>query len=174
TCNLLRVPKSAVTGPNMDQDRDQSARKRRGGQSDRQEPPPDPSFHWCSPSWLCLLLRLHEKHSLPALRAFGQVQQHPLLFPRGSCALDEHTELVSVGMYPGLEFLVHSCRSLLEFGSPFDSCSNLRRLISTSPGSVPSASSAARRLSPPARSVRSSSFRRCSVARFSLRLTVAS
>src|ERR1700678_2196688 len=158
----------------MDQDRDQTARKRRRRQPDRQEPSPGPSFRWRSRNWLCLHLRLHEKHSLPALRAFGQMQQHPLLFPRGSCALDEHAELVSVGMYPGLELLVHSCRSLLEFGSPSDSCSNLRRLISTSLGSIPSASSAARLLSPPARSVRSSFFRRCSVARFSLRLTVAS
>jgi hypothetical protein len=56
-------------------------------------------------------VRLHEKHSLPALRAFGQVRQHLLVFARGSCALDEQTELVSVGMRPELEIPVHHCRS---------------------------------------------------------------
>src|SRR5271170_6767724 len=158
----------------MDQHRNQSTRQRRGWQPDRQEPPPYPSFYWSPRSSLRLLVRLHEKHRLPALRAFGQMRQHLLVLPRRSCALDEHTELVSVRMYPELEIPVHSCRSLLEFGPPADSCSNLRRLISTSLGSIPSASSAARRLRPRPLRVRSSSFRRCSVARFSLRLTVAS
>lgn len=97
--------------PNIEQHRDQSTRKRRRGQPDWQEPPPDPSFHRRSRGWLCLFVRLHEKHSLPALHAFGQVRQHPLLFPRGGCALDEHTELVSVRMYPELEIPVQPCPS---------------------------------------------------------------
>ena len=135
--------------PNIDDKDDyQPTRERRGGQSDRQEPTPDPSFHRSSRSWLCLLMRLNEKHSLPALRAFGQVRQHPLVFPRGSCTLHEHTELVRVGVHSELEIPVQPCRSLFEIGSPADFCSNLRRLTSTSLGSVPSASSAARRLRP--------------------------
>ena len=92
--------------PNIDKDGYQSAGNRRRGQPYWHEPPPDPSFHRRCRSSFDLLMRLHEKRSLPALRAFGQVRQHPLLFPRGGCTLNEHTELVSVGMYPGLEIPV--------------------------------------------------------------------
>jgi hypothetical protein len=58
----------------MNQHRNQSTRQRRGGQADRQEPPQYPSFYWSPRSSLRLLVRLHEKYSLPALGAFGQVR----------------------------------------------------------------------------------------------------
>src|ERR1700691_5900995 len=165
--------------PDINQHCNQRARKRCGGQSHRHQPPPcpsspSPSFLRLYRGWLQFLMRLHEEYSLPALPAFGQVRQHPLLFPRGSRALPEHTELVSVWMYPGLEIPAQSCPSLSEIGSPSDFCSNLHRLMSTSLGSLPRASPAARRLRPRALRVRSSSLRRRSVARFSLRLIVAS
>jgi hypothetical protein len=109
--NLLRVRRSGGMWPNIDKDGYQSAGNRRRGQSYWHETPPDPSFHRRCRSSFDLLMRLHEKHSLPALRAFGQVRQHPLLFPRGGCTLDEHTELVGVGMYPGLEIPVQTWSS---------------------------------------------------------------
>src|SRR6202041_3689379 len=126
------------------------------------------------PNSLRLRGPVHEEHSFPALRAFGQVRQHLLLFARGGCALHEHTDLVSIRMYPRWEIPVPPCLSLSGIGAPADFCSNLRRLMSTSLGSVPSASSAARRLRPRPLSVPSSCLRKRSVARFSLRLIVAS
>src|ERR1700704_2446947 len=119
-------------------------------------------------------MRLHEEHCFPTLRAFGQVRQHLLLFARGGCTLHEHTDLVSIRVYRELEIPAHPSPSLSGIASLADFCSNLRRLMSTSLGSVPSASSAARRLRPRALSVRSSRLRKRSVARFSLRLMVAS
>src|SRR5260370_2240074 len=173
-CNLLRGRRSGAMWPNIDKDGYQSAGNRHRGQPYWHEPPPDPSFHRRCRSSFDLLMRLHEKRSLPAVRAFGQVRQHPLLFPRGGCTLHEHTELASVGMARGLEISGHPCPYILEFGSASDSCSNLRKLMSKSLGSVPSASSAARRLRPRCFSVRRSCLRRRSVARLSLRLMVAS
>src|ERR1700681_2933954 len=143
-CNLLRGRRSGAMWPNIAKDGYKAAGNRRRGQPYWHEPPPDPSFHRRCRSF-DLLMRLHEKHSLPALRAFGQVRQHPLLFPRGGCTLNEHTELVSVGMYPGLEISVQTWPSLSGIVLPSDFCSNIRRLRSTSLGSVPSVSSAPRR-----------------------------
>src|ERR1700722_996673 len=161
-------------GPDVDQHRDKPTRKRRRGHPRRHEPSPHPWFLMRCGNFMRLLVRLHEEHSFPARRAFGQVRQHLLLFARGGCAFHEHTDLVSIRMYPELETPVHPSPSLSGIGSPADFCSNLRRLMSTSLGSVPSASSAACPLRPRALSARSSCLRKRSVARFSLRLIVAS
>src|SRR5271156_5465807 len=81
---------------------------------------------------------------------------------------DEGVELVRVWMLPGLEKFAHSC---LDSAAAFavvcsenevvcELCSKARRLISRSRGSLPSASSAARLLNPPACSCCSSRLRK--------------
>jgi hypothetical protein len=80
-----------------------------------------------------------------------------LVFVRGERVLNEGIELVRVWMVPALEEIAHGClHAALGFVAVFSEnevfcelCSKVRRLISRSRGSLSSASSAARLLSPP-------------------------
>ena len=102
--------------------------------------------------------RKRERNNLPAGRANGQMRERLLLLMRGQSVLDEGVELVRVWMLPGLEKFAHGCLDAPAASAVVCSenevvcelCSKARRLISRSRGSLPSASSAARLLNPPA------------------------
>ena len=108
--------------------------------------------------WGRIVRRERESDDLPAVRADRQMRERLLLLVRGQGALDEGVELVRVWMLPGLEKFAHSCLDAeAAFAAVFSEndvvcelCNKARRLISRSRGSLPSASSAARLLNPPA------------------------
>src|SRR5580698_879869 len=109
------------------------------------------------------------------------MREHLLLLVRGQGALEERVKLVRVWMLPGLEKFAHSCLDAAvalaavcsENEEVCELCSKARRLISRSRGSLPSVSSAARLLKPPAWSCCSSRFRKSVSSRLSRRLIVA-
>ena len=102
--------------------------------------------------------RKRERNDLPAGRASGKMRECLLLLMRGQGVLDEGVELVRVWMLPGLKNFAHSCPDgaaasaaiCFENELVCELCSKARKLISRSRGSLPSASSAARLLNPPA------------------------
>jgi hypothetical protein len=102
--------------------------------------------------------RKREGNDLPAVRAKGEMRERLLLLVRGQGVLDEGIKLVRVWMLPGLKNFAHSCPDAAavfvavcsENEVVCELCSKARRLISRSRGSLPSASSAARLLRPPA------------------------
>ena len=102
--------------------------------------------------------RKREGNDLPAVRAKGEMRKRLLLLVRRQGVLYESVELVRVWMLPGLEKFAHSCLDAAVASAAVCSeneevcelCSKARRLISRSRGSLPSASSAARLLDPPA------------------------
>ena len=110
------------------------------------------------PGWELLAGRKRERNNLPAVGADSEMGQCLLLLMRGQSVLNEGVELVRVWMLPGLDEFAHGCP---DAGLKSDAvcsenvlvcelCSKARRLISRSRGSLPSASSAARLLNPPA------------------------
>jgi hypothetical protein len=108
--------------------------------------------------WRLVTGRKREGNDLPAVRAKGEMRKRLLLLVRRQGALDEGVKLVRVWMLPGLEKFAHSCLDAAVASAAVCSenevvcelCSKARRLISRSRGSLPSASSAARLLNPPA------------------------
>ena len=109
-------------------------------------------------NWRLVGGRKREGNNLPAVRAKGEMRECLLLLMRGQGVFDEGAELVRVWMLPGLKNFAHSCPDAAaafaavcsENEVACELCSKARRLISRSRGSLPSASSAARLLSPPA------------------------
>ena len=92
-----------------------------------------------------------ERDDTAAMRADGQMGEGRLLLVRRQGMFDECAELIRVWMLPGLEKFAHTLSDavLSENGGLCEVCSNARRFNSTSRGSVPRASSAARLLRPP-------------------------
>src|ERR1700722_19290553 len=123
-----------------------------------------------------------KRNNLPAGRTIGKMRECRLLLMRGQSVLDKGVELVRVWMLPGLKSFAHSCpEGIAAFATVCSEnavicelCNKARRLISRSRGSLPSASSAARLLNPPACRCFSSRLRRSVSRRLSRRLIVAS
>src|SRR6202167_644675 len=135
----------------------------------RNRVPPHPNF--------CTGGVPRQRHNLPAAAACSKMLEHlPALF-RVENLLGKRAQRFRVGMHLVLAAYIH-CRihsaacslnaSVCEF------CRSFFRFTSTSRGSAPSASSAARLLNPPCCRFLSTCFLVPSVARCSLRLTVAS
>jgi hypothetical protein len=110
------------------------------------------------PGWELIAGRKRERNDLPAGRADSEMSHCLLLLVEGQSVFHEGVELVRVWMLPGLDEFAHSCPDAALESHAFCSenelvcelCSKARRLISRSRGSLPSASSAARLLNPPA------------------------
>jgi hypothetical protein len=108
--------------------------------------------------WRLIGRRKRKRNDLAASRTIRKMRERLLLLMRGQCVLDQGVELVRVWMLPGLKNFAHSCP---DGAAAFEAvcsenevvcelCNKARRLISRSRGSLPSASSAARLLNPPA------------------------
>lgn len=123
-------------------------------------PPGEPAManSFGAPGWRLVGGRKRKRNDLPAVRANGEMRECLLLLMRGQGVFDEGAELVRVWMLPGLKNFAHGCPDAAaafvavcsENEVVCELCSKARRLISRSRGSLPSASSAARLLSPPA------------------------
>ena len=81
-CILLRTSGERAVRTEIDQHRNQAHASAAAGSPTGNSHRHIHPFTGSGRSCLRLLLRLHEKHSFPALRAFGQVRQHPLVFMR--------------------------------------------------------------------------------------------
>ncbi len=120
--------------------------------------PPAMADRFRRQDWRLVSGRKREGNDLPALRAKGEMHERLLLLVCGQSVLDEGVKLIRVWMLPGLEKFAHSCLDAAvalaavcsENEVVCELCSKARRLISRSRGSLPSASSAARLLNPPA------------------------
>ncbi len=108
--------------------------------------------------WSLIGRRKRKRNDLPAGWTIGKMRERLLLLMRGQSVLGERVELVRVWMLPGLKNFAHSCPDgaaaftavCSENEEICELCNKARRLISRSRGSLPSASSAARLLNPPA------------------------
>jgi len=166
----------------MDGEDDEAGQGRCG--RERQHPAREPSVARGGWVWMDGWFereRLGEVDDSAAVGAGGEMGERGLLLVERQGVLSEGVELVRVRMLAGLKVCRHlaSCcwcaRVVLsENEEVCEVCSSVRRFISRSRGSAPSASSAARLLRPPDWRLRKSCLRRSAVRRLSLRLMVAS